>query len=209
MNARFEKIPPTQRQRVLEAAMTEFAAQGYRRASTNAIVAAAGIPKGTLFYFFGSKRGLFLYLLDAAVADYVAFIGAEKGPPPPDLFERLLQREQLKLRFAAANPLAFRFFAKAFLDIPRELRPDLESRFLDYHAASADDLADGLDVSRFREGVDLQDAIRLVQTLLEGVFARYAPRLRDAPPEGWDSLTAEISAECRRYFALLRSGLYR
>ena len=50
MTENFEKIPLEERQRILEICIAEFAEKGYERASTNAIVRTAGIPKGTLFY---------------------------------------------------------------------------------------------------------------------------------------------------------------
>jgi len=209
MSERFEKIPPEEQARIRQAALQEFAENGYRRTSTNAIVETAGIPKGTLFYYFGSKKALFLYLLDGAVRDYVAYVNAEKGELPADLFERLLQRHQVKLRFAAAHPLLFRFFSKAFLDIPDEIRKELGRRFREYSAASADDLSEGLDRSRFREDIDVGEAISMIHTLLEGVFTHHAPRLKDAAPDEMDGLIEEISAECRGYFDMLRWGIYR
>ncbi len=52
---------------MLEVILEEFTENGCKGASTNAIVQKAGIPKGTLFYFFGSKKAMFLYALDEAV----------------------------------------------------------------------------------------------------------------------------------------------
>jgi TetR/AcrR family transcriptional regulator len=209
MNTRFEKIAETDQKRILQAAMQEFAGQGYRHASTNSIVKAACIPKGTLFYFFGSKKELFFYLLDGAIKDYIDFVHAEKGELPVDLFDRLLYREQVKLRFAAAQPLIFRFFSRVFLDIPEEIRTQMTSRFKDYSAASAEDLEVGLDQYLFREGVDVKMAIRMIHVLLEGVFSRYTPQLRRADPNQLQKLIEEISDECRQYFELIRKGIYR
>jgi TetR/AcrR family transcriptional regulator len=208
MSETFEKIPADEQERIRQAALQEFAQNGYRRASTNAIVKAAGIPKGTLFYFFGSKRKLFLYLLDDAIRKYIAFVQTDRGELPRELFERLLAREQVKLRFAAAYPLLFRFFSKVFLDIPSELQEEMESRFREYSRASAQDLMGDLDLSRFREGVDVGQAVDLVHVLLEGIFARYTTRLREADAEELNGLVEEISAECRRYFEMVQEGIY-
>lgn len=209
MSERFKKIPVAEQARILQAAMEEFANNGYRRASTNTIVEAAGIPKGTLFYYFGSKKNLFFYVLDNAIVDFGSFIQAEKGEPPDELFERLLHREQVKLRFAAAHPLTFRFFSKVFLDIPADILEELGGRFKEYSAASADDLTVGLDRTPFREGVDVEDAINMIHVLLEGIFARYSPRLKSAASEAFDTLIQEISAECQRYFNMIKKGIYK
>jgi len=208
MSNRFERIPASDQKRILQAAMQEFAGQGYRQASTNAIAKAADIPKGTLFYFFGSKKDLFFYLLDGAIADYVAFVNSVKDEPPADLFERLLHRQQVKLQFAAAHPLSFRFFSRVLLDIPDEVRLEMDHRFREYSAASAENLEDGLDRNLFRKGVDIKAAIRMVHVLLEGVFTRYTPRLRVADPNELQILIDEISEECRQYFDMIRKGIY-
>ena len=209
MSERFEKIPAAEKESILQAVLSEFADKGYRRASTNAIVENAGIPKGTLFYYFGSKKNLFLYLLDGAVEKYVAFVNEDKAVAPDELFERLLFRERIKLRFAAENPLLFRFFSKVFLDIPEEIKTDLANRFSKYSAASADNLTAGIDHSRFRDGVDEKEAVQMIHVLLEGIFARYSPRLKAAKADEFEGLIREISDECRRYFKMIQSGIYR
>lgn len=209
MSEHFAKLPTAEQERILQSAMEEFAEKGYRYASTNSIVKKAGIPKGTLFYFFGSKKGLFLYILDDAIEKYVAFVKAEKSQPPQELFERLLHRQQVKLRFAAVYPLLFRFFSKVFLDIPEEILEELGSRFGKYSAASADNLTEGLNLTPFREGVNVADATKMITLLLEGVFSHYASRLKAADPDELDALIQEISTECKLYFSLIRKGIYR
>jgi len=56
-------IDPTHR-RILEAAAQIFTAQGYIRATTRAIAAAAGVNEVTLFRHFGSKKNLALAAID-------------------------------------------------------------------------------------------------------------------------------------------------
>lgn len=209
MNERFEKIPAAEQQQILQAAFEEFADKGYRQASTNLIVKTAGIPKGTLFYFFGSKKNLFLYLIDIAIDNYVSFVNDDKSVIPNELFERLMHREQVKLRFAAAYPLQFRFFSKVFLDIPDAIKEEMTDRFKAYSAASAEDLSAGIDHSRFRDGIDEAQAIQMIHLLLEGIFARYAPLMKAAKGGEFDALIKKISAECRRYFEMIKSGIYR
>ena len=48
------------RQRLLEAAFSVFAAQGYTGATIDAIVQAAGYSKGAFYFHFSSKDEVFL-----------------------------------------------------------------------------------------------------------------------------------------------------
>lgn len=54
------------RQRVLDAACKLFAYHGYAATSIQQIVKAAGITRPTLYYYFGSKAGLYQTVIDAA-----------------------------------------------------------------------------------------------------------------------------------------------
>ena len=47
------------RQRIIDAARDRFMRDGYERATVRAIAAAAGVDVAMVYYFFGSKEGLF------------------------------------------------------------------------------------------------------------------------------------------------------
>jgi AcrR family transcriptional regulator len=68
------------RTRILAAARALFAERGVDGTSMDAIAAAAGVGKGTLFRRFGDRAGLIDALLDDAMAQFQdAFLS---GPPP-------------------------------------------------------------------------------------------------------------------------------
>lgn len=54
------------RQRVLDSATVVFARRGYSGASVQELLRATGLSKPTLYYYFGSKEGLFRAVLDFA-----------------------------------------------------------------------------------------------------------------------------------------------
>lgn len=54
------------RQKLLQAALRQFAARGYAGASTRDIIAGTGFTLPTLYYHFGSKARLYKVLLDHA-----------------------------------------------------------------------------------------------------------------------------------------------
>jgi len=59
LTERFNRIPEEKRNRILDAAMTAFAANGYVNANTNIIAKEAGISVGSLFQYFENKEDLF------------------------------------------------------------------------------------------------------------------------------------------------------
>lgn len=56
----------TVRERLLTAALTMFNAKGYEGASVREIVAAAGVSKPALYYYFKNKNGIYLELVRRA-----------------------------------------------------------------------------------------------------------------------------------------------
>jgi AcrR family transcriptional regulator len=62
--ARFAKLEPAKRDRLLEVAAAEFARCGYADASLNDILAASGLGKSSYYYYFADKHDLFATVID-------------------------------------------------------------------------------------------------------------------------------------------------
>jgi AcrR family transcriptional regulator len=73
-NAQKENIKKNTRQKLLDAATTEFANKGFSGANINHISIAAGYATGTVYNYFPSKRALMLALIDEIGAHHTAFI---------------------------------------------------------------------------------------------------------------------------------------
>ena len=63
------------REKLLTAALALFNNKGYAAASVREIVAASGVTKPVLYYYFGSKEGLYLELLNGSFSEFDQFIG--------------------------------------------------------------------------------------------------------------------------------------
>jgi len=61
---RFDKLPEDKRRTILDAAAEEFAQHGFDAASFNRIIAAAGISKGAMYYYFADKGDAYGAVLD-------------------------------------------------------------------------------------------------------------------------------------------------
>ena len=74
----FLQLDTEKQQRVLEAAIDEFAERGYEKASMNTVVKKAGISKGALFKYFGNKSGLFAFVYRIAL-NHVKRLSADRA----------------------------------------------------------------------------------------------------------------------------------
>lgn len=59
----FFNLPPPKRERLLRAAVAEFARKPFGEASINRIIRAAEIPRGSFYQYFSDKTDLFHYIL--------------------------------------------------------------------------------------------------------------------------------------------------
>ncbi|GCD11605.1 hypothetical protein Ctaglu_32280 [Clostridium tagluense] len=49
---------------IIDAALRTFGANGYKKASISDIAVAGGISKAMVFHYFGTKKALYLYLIN-------------------------------------------------------------------------------------------------------------------------------------------------
>ncbi|GLZ48268.1 hypothetical protein Acsp06_44530 [Actinomycetospora sp. NBRC 106375] len=59
---RFRKLPAAQQQTIVRAAVEEFAAHGFHDGSLNRVIDAAGVSKGSMYYYFDGKEDLYAYV---------------------------------------------------------------------------------------------------------------------------------------------------
>ncbi len=101
------------RQRILDAALKQFAHCGYAGASVQAIVDAAKVTKPTLYYYFANKAALYQALVDSAHDERFRLMqsAAEKGATLEAKLVEILNslfdflkghRELIRLAFATA-----------------------------------------------------------------------------------------------------------
>ncbi len=73
--ARFDNLDLDRQEAILAAAGEEFASNGYSGASLNRIIEAAGISKGSLYYYFDDKGDLFASVIDETMERLIGDIG--------------------------------------------------------------------------------------------------------------------------------------
>lgn len=104
---RFFKLPPEQQQAILRAALDEFATHGFGTASLNRIIDAAGISKGSLYYYFDSKEELYAHVAREELGRMFESAGPFPVPTArdPDVFWSTLEDYYRRIMTAlAASP---------------------------------------------------------------------------------------------------------
>ncbi len=107
VRSRFAKLRPEQQQAILRAALDEFAARGFHEASLNRVIEAAGISKGSMYYYFDGKEDRYAYVAQTEMEGLFARLGPFPVPSDGDAdeFWSTLERYYLQLTTAlAASP---------------------------------------------------------------------------------------------------------
>lgn len=101
----FYNLPLSKRQRIEDAAITEFTSYNYDTASVNRIVEAAGIAKGSFYQYFADKKDLYFYLMSLIVEKKMLYLEPVlKNPGDLEFFQLLREIYTAGLRFASKNP---------------------------------------------------------------------------------------------------------
>jgi AcrR family transcriptional regulator len=102
---RFAKLPSAQQQAILSAALDEFAAHGFHDASLNRVIDAAGISKGSMYYYFDSKEDLYTHVTRVELGRLFEAVGPFSIPTEtePDTFWSTLEDYYLRLMTALSD----------------------------------------------------------------------------------------------------------
>ena len=206
---KFMTMEEEKRQRVINSALKEFS-KGYTAANTDDIVKEAGISKGLLFHYFGSKRGLFLFLikytLDIFFTEYDKVISESH-----DLLENIRIGSKLKMELSFRYPLIFGFLVKAYSAIkdvfPEGLPGDLPYSSHMVEAMQQICQKSNNEKTLFKEGIDSEKAQNIIIWTMNGFIdslLRYGDDV-DAYKAHYEERVKELD----EYLQILRKILYR
>lgn len=166
---------------LIEAAIPEFAQHGYAGARTDRIARRAGVNKQLLFYYFGSKAGLYRAVMDEAVTQLDRAARNVRNAPE-HAAGRL--REELRSAFEALAdaPDLARLLVRGAFDREEDAAADLPTRNLANRLAQA--VSDGQGLGHYRDDADPQSVARQAVVLLLGYFALEGSLMQNGPAEG-------------------------
>ncbi|WP_138420041.1 TetR/AcrR family transcriptional regulator [Aquibacillus sediminis] len=206
MTEKFSNLAKEKQTRILNAALEEFATNGFQQASTNKVVKNAGIGKGMLFYYFTNKKALYDYLidysLDVVTNNYLNKIDEKEQ----DFIKRFKQASQLKMRCYTENPHVFNFLSNLFTGNEPELTPHFHERYQQLKQLGYSKLYDNIDKTLIRSDVDYDKAFQLIKWAIDGYQTDLLTRLKG------ENMTLikfdDYSAEFEQYLQILRTVFY-
>lgn len=115
MYTHFSALDKAKQQRIINAALREFGRFGYRKTSAEQLAKSAGIAKGMIFRYFGSKLGLYEYLFmytDEMMNRWWG--GLDNQLQAHDYIEQYRLITEIKLRAYIESPYVFEFLTMLY-----------------------------------------------------------------------------------------------
>lgn len=209
-NERLEALPQDKKKRIIDACLDEFARYGYKNASTNRIVKAAGISKGLLFHYFENKKKLFIYVLDHCISHLMVLMGKYKtSPVSGDLFEMLRQTAKVKLQVAIEEPQMYHILYDVYVNFPEDIKNELMERYGQAFSDYREQLMMCMDTSMLKQGVDAKIVVNLITDFLDGYYKRRLVYFKKLSPdqllEEMDSLTDDVM----KHLDIIKQSVYK
>lgn len=166
--SKFNNLKPEKQKQIINAAIKEFVRNGFEKASTNEIVKRANISKGSLFNYFNSKKDLYLYLIEYS-SKAIVNLNEEIDLSETDLFKRIERVALQKFYVQQKYPQAFEFLASTKQEESVEVKDIIKQRFNPIYNQAINKLYKDIDYSKFREGIDIEKAIEILNWTMFGV----------------------------------------
>src|ERR1700720_104443 len=154
--------PERTRELLLQAAFQEIYRSGYRSADLDAILAAAGVTKGALYYHFDNKEALGYAVVDEVIASnlhrkWVQPLRNAKNPI--DVLVRIIQSESLK-REDVQRGCPLLNLSQEMSGLDEGFRRRTAKLFKDWHDAIAKALREGQKSGVVRNDIDANERLR-------------------------------------------------
>ena len=196
---KFLSQPQEKQNRIVTAAMTVFGEVGYKKAYISEIAAAAGISKALVFHYFGSKKGLYSYLVYYTGKIVMTEAQEKRDTLNKDFFERAVTITRFRLSIRERYPAMSSFMESVFGEDDKEVAEDT-ARLLaiatDMHAKVTLDLGEE-DI--FKEDIAPIHVVNLIGAYIEGVMHTWSE----------DSQVDGVMKEVTESLELLRRNLCR
>ncbi len=206
----FINLTADEQNRIIDAALYEFAEKDFETASLNNIITKAGISKGSMYHYFANKEDLYFYLIDRVLEAKETFLKkalAELSKPLAEMnfFESLEFQMLASVDFAMQHyrehQLSVRLQNMAEGPLKERLFGDLARAFEDY----VNNMVDAaMQAGEIRDDFDRDFVIRILKfTLLHFI---------DIYPDFEKFMTDDsraLKAETLKLSAFLKKGLQK
>ena len=165
---KFLSQPEEKQKNIIDAALATFGRMGYKKASMNDIATAAGISKGLVFHYFGSKKALYLYLAEISGTIFLCETKSRFDKNISDFFDRIKLATEIKMSVMKKYPALLLFLGSMYYETDEEVADSIKEILAQSEEIRSGLAFDGMDASKFKEGIDPQLVVNILVRFSEG-----------------------------------------
>ncbi len=203
MTEHFQGLEQEKRERILNAGYQIFGKHGYRKTSTADIAREAGISKAMLFYYFASKKELYLDLMQEAANVLLNAMNARLETISTDFFERVLALSRIKIEALKKHPFLTQFLYSAFEETDSEIYDELQMQFSAGDVVRNEMVVLHTDAGKFKEGISPEVVLEIIMNCALGLFC--VQTADDCGPE----VIERHMERFQEYLALFKNNFYK
>lgn len=204
--SKFNNLNSNKQKQIINAAIKEFVKSGFDKASTNEIVKGANISKGSLFNYFNSKKDLYVYLIEYST-QIIERIVEQIDLNETDLFKRIENIGLKKLHIQQKYPQVFDFLVSAKQEESAEVKEVIMQKVDPIYDQSTNKMYDQIDYSKFREGIDIEKAIEIVNWTMFGFGEKGIKQIETF--ESINEFGEQYLKEWESYAEILKYSFYK
>ena len=193
----FFNLPMKKQNLIVDAGLRIFAIHGYKKTSISDIASSAGISKAMVFHYFGTKKELYLYLVNTCVESISNEVTEKFDDSITDLFDRILHAGKLKVDLIKKHPHLPSFIQSAYFETDDEVKKEIRAIFSkdDGNTLGKQITFNGADFSKFKDDIDPNLVMNMIDWISEG----YMSKMTGAEEVDFDELY-KVFEECLQLF---------
>lgn len=192
--------------RILEAALIEFADKGYKKASTNTIVREAKVSKGLLFHYYKSKKDLYILLYSYANKAIEEEVYSEVNFADRDVLNRLYQATITNIEAYDKHPLFVKFLELNSLVVDQEINKATKKISLEKRVRIFEKVFSNIDYYLFKDTINIDRSLEVIRWTIDRLTDDWKlENITDMKTSAFEQLSMDIS----HYLDLFRSAFYR
>ena len=205
MSEFLEKVD-ARRNRILEAALVEFADKGYKKASTNTIVREAKVSKGLLFHYFISKKDLYIFIFKHAKDTVKNDTFAKVNFADRDVLNRLYSATLAKIESYTKHKLFSKILEKHELVKDEEILEETKAIIVHNNEESFEKMFNNIDYYLFNEVINIDRSLEVMQWTIERITSDW----KTANNCKFTKKTLEVlKMDISHFLDLFRDAFYR
>jgi TetR/AcrR family transcriptional regulator len=198
---KFLNLSKDKQNTIIDAALITFGTNGYKKSSISEIASTAGISKAMIFHYFGTKKDLYLYLVNMCGNLLTNEVDDKFDNSVTDFFDRIIQASDIEISVMKKHPAIIKFLHSMYFETNEEVVTDLKEIFDKGENFRSKIAFHGMDTSKFKDGVDLNLVMKMLMWITDGFMN-----------SSIDKADMDLEAICNEFYEclhLLKNNLYK